>query len=278
MFSGQLTAFSNSGTSSNGSSFSKRRMSKKQTQTNFIQEFIDLGHMEKVTQSPTLGKHYYMPHRAVTKDTSTTTKLRVVFNASCRTTTGFSLNDTKMIGPQLQPDLYMALIRMRTYRFALTADVAKMYRQVRINPNQVDYQRIVWRNSPEDDVEDYRILTVTYGVASSSHFAIKAIQQATLDEEKNHPVPSNVIMNHFYTDDLLTGSYYEEELNRIRTDVSAILMKGGFSLREWSFNSSLVNFVPEDQRKVLPPLDFSDADGIRTLGHQRNLSAINQDY
>ncbi|XP_055856663.1 uncharacterized protein LOC129919682 [Episyrphus balteatus] len=236
---------------------------------NFIQEFIDLGHMEKVNHQAVPGKHYYMPHRAVFKETSTTTKLRVVFNASCRTTTGFSLNDTQMVGPQLQPELYLALIRMRTYRFAMSADVTKMYRQVRMHKEHIDYQRIVWRNSPKDDIEEYRILTVTYGVASSSHLAVKSLQQVALDEGQNSPAAANAIMNHFYMDDLLTGCHEEEDLQRLQVDVSTILAKGGFSLRKWSSNSALViNSLPDHHRELLQPLDLSDADGVRTLGLQ----------
>ena len=43
-----------------------------------------------------------MPHHCVLKDASTTTKLRVVFDASAKTTTGLSLNDCLMVGPKLQ--------------------------------------------------------------------------------------------------------------------------------------------------------------------------------
>ncbi|XP_025264167.1 uncharacterized protein LOC112637814 [Camponotus floridanus] len=45
----------------------------------FIQEYLQLGHMREVTSHlKSTHKNYYLPHHAVYKETSTTTKLRVV--------------------------------------------------------------------------------------------------------------------------------------------------------------------------------------------------------
>jgi len=49
---------------------------------------------------------FYMPHHAVLKETSSTTKLRVVFNGSENSSNGVSLNDILMIGPKVQDDLF----------------------------------------------------------------------------------------------------------------------------------------------------------------------------
>lgn len=51
--------------------------------TAVINEYLELGHMSKVTSSLN-SDAYYMPHHAVIKQSSTTTKLRVVFNASAK--------------------------------------------------------------------------------------------------------------------------------------------------------------------------------------------------
>ncbi|XP_036346961.1 uncharacterized protein LOC118756298 [Rhagoletis pomonella] len=68
----------------------------------FMDEYERLGHMS-IMENPNLGEpHYYIPHHCVLKPTSTTTKLRVVFDASCRTTTQISLNEIQMVGPTIQ--------------------------------------------------------------------------------------------------------------------------------------------------------------------------------
>lgn len=86
-----------------------------------------MGHMEEVTAEGEPGS-YYLPHHAVFKESSSTTKLRVVFNGSQKTSNGASLNDTLMIGPRLQDDLINIIIRCHKHKIAFTADIAKMYR------------------------------------------------------------------------------------------------------------------------------------------------------
>lgn len=73
---------------------------------------------------------YYLPHHCVLKETSVTTKRRVVYDVSSKTTSGISLNDALMVGLVLQQDLFLILLRFRRFKYVLTADIAKMYRQM----------------------------------------------------------------------------------------------------------------------------------------------------
>jgi hypothetical protein len=45
--------------------------------------------------------NFSMPHHGVLKETSSTTKLQVVFNGSEKSSNGVSLNDILMIGPKV---------------------------------------------------------------------------------------------------------------------------------------------------------------------------------
>ena len=102
----------------------------KQQYRDFIKEFVDMGHLEQAPQ--TFGLCYYLPHHRVFKD-STTTKLRVVFDASSESPEGNTLNDCLLLGPRLQDDVFDILNRFRLHHFALSSDVAKMYRQVALD-------------------------------------------------------------------------------------------------------------------------------------------------
>lgn len=67
----------------------------------FMREYERLGHMKVAAGQPKSGElTYYIPHHCVTK------KFRVVFDASCKTDRGISLNDVQMLGEKLQKDLY----------------------------------------------------------------------------------------------------------------------------------------------------------------------------
>lgn len=71
---------------------------------------------------------YFLPHHCVIREDSLTTKLCVVFDASMKTTTNYSLNDIMLKGWTVQPDLFDILCRFRTSQFVFIADIQKMFR------------------------------------------------------------------------------------------------------------------------------------------------------
>ncbi|GFS48753.1 integrase catalytic domain-containing protein [Trichonephila inaurata madagascariensis] len=110
----------------------------------FMQEYLTLGHMELVPKHDyAIREAYYLPHHAVLRDSSTTTKLRVVFDASAKSTTGHSLNDLLMVGPRVQRDVYPILLSFRTFQIAVCADLEKMFRQIKISSEDTNWQRIL---------------------------------------------------------------------------------------------------------------------------------------
>ena len=73
-----------------------------------MQEYTDMKHAEPV---PAVDLHkqssevFYLPMHTIRKNNSTTTKLRVVFDASAKSNTGVSLNDTLLVGPTVHSPL-----------------------------------------------------------------------------------------------------------------------------------------------------------------------------
>jgi len=81
----------------------------------FMKEYEELCHMEPVSSQQGMQPCYVLPHHAVFKETSTTTKTRVVFDGSAKTSNGLSLNDIIQVGPTVQQDLYSIVLRFRTH-------------------------------------------------------------------------------------------------------------------------------------------------------------------
>ncbi|XP_011859713.1 PREDICTED: uncharacterized protein LOC105557154 [Vollenhovia emeryi] len=78
----------------------------------FMEEYANLGHMTPISSSSHHGStSVFLPHHGVLREASSTTKLRVVFNGSARTTSGISLNDCLHAGPKLQLDLDAVILR-----------------------------------------------------------------------------------------------------------------------------------------------------------------------
>jgi len=101
----------------------------------FMKEYKDLEHMTKVKLCSNIKESYYLPHHTVWRENSVTTKLRVVFDASCKTTSGVSLNDVLLKGSCIQENLINLLTHFRKHRYAMTADTSKMYRRIWVAPN-----------------------------------------------------------------------------------------------------------------------------------------------
>uniref|UniRef100_A0A8D8X1H6 Uncharacterized protein n=1 Tax=Cacopsylla melanoneura TaxID=428564 RepID=A0A8D8X1H6_9HEMI len=111
--------------------------SNKQQYFDFMKENSDLGHMGKVSNTIDWTEnlpHFYLPHHSVIRESSTTTRLRVVFHGSAKSTNGNSMNNLLMVGPGLQESIFSLLIRFRKYKVVLKADCEKMYRQIWIHP------------------------------------------------------------------------------------------------------------------------------------------------
>ncbi|XP_073831861.1 uncharacterized protein [Musca autumnalis] len=141
----------------------------------FMRDYESFGHMSLVKNLNLHEPHYYIPHHCVLKPNSTSTKLRVVFDASCATSSDTSLNDILMVGPTIQEELFLLLLRFRLHRFALTADIVKMYRQVLVSPEDRKFQYILWRYSDKEEIKTYRLNTVTYGTSAAPFLAVRAL-------------------------------------------------------------------------------------------------------
>lgn len=208
----------------------------------FMTEYEDLGHMSPIPECEIKSSNpqFYLPHHPVFKESSSTTKVRVVFDASAKTNNGISLNDKLKCGPVLQDDLLSILIRFRQHYCVIGADVEKMYRRVLVSEQQRDLQRIIWRKSPDEELTHYRLNTVTYGMTSASYLAIRCLIEAANEESQTFPEACRVIKRDFYVDDLLSGAPSISEAIQLKNEIAHILQKRGFLLRQWVSNKAEV--------------------------------------
>lgn len=231
----------------------------------FMQEYLALGHMREVPKNEYNAGKYYIPHQPVIREDSLTTKLRVVFDASCKTNSNVSLNDTMHVGPKLQQDLSQILLRWRKHRYVMSADIEKMYRAIKMHPDDQQFQRILWRFDSNHQIREYELTTVTYGTKAAPFLAIRTLKQLAEDVEKNYPLAAKIINDDFYVDDVLTGANTIEEAEEIQRELLQVMESAGFNLRKWSGNSrtilerlpqnlvthSLIDMVQDEPKKSL---------------------------
>ena len=194
---------------------------------------------------------------AVVKESSSTTKLRVVFDASATSSSGHSLSDTLLVVPTLYHNLTDILLQFRSYPVAISADISKMYRAVELSPPDRDLHRFVWRPDQKSELQDYCMTRVTFRIAASPYAAVQALQQSASDFGKDYPLAKDHVANLFYVDDCLAGADTPQEAVELQQQLRELLLQGGFDLRKWRSSSSTVmqaiptNFHKPSQQKTL---------------------------
>lgn len=229
----------------------------------FMREYENLGHMslvERVKLHP--EKFNYIPHHAV--KTTDNKKFRVVFDGSCKTTNGKSLNDILLVGQKLQHDLADQVMRFRRNKIAIVADVAKMFRQVCVDPKDWNLQCILWRESPACPVRTYNLKVVTYGLASSGHCAVRAMIQCARDQRTTYPHAAGIVESCMYMDDLLAGADSIDEGKTLSQEIDEVLRAGGFELRHWASNSHEIEQLMEGNSERI--IELGEVDETRVLG------------
>ncbi|XP_058817840.1 uncharacterized protein LOC131681145 [Topomyia yanbarensis] len=247
----------------------------KQQYSEFMSEYEDLGHCKEINEfndPPHISK-WYLPHHAVIRPSNTTTKCRVVFDASAKVF-GLSLNDVMKIGTIIQSDLQSIILRFREPRYVLTTDIAKMYRQIVVDDCHTPLQRIFWRKDSSSVVRVLELTTVTYGTASAPFLATRALKQLSIDERDKFPMAADIVDKNFYVDNGLFGYDDLSQARDAQNQLIHLLKAGGFHLHKWSSNSlELLETIPEADREQLVSFEESGANEvIKMLGLMWNPS------
>ena len=233
-----------------------------------VDEYFESGHAEVVPETD-LNKPphsvFYLPMHAVRKSSSTTTKIRAVFDASAKTSSGKSLNDTLLIGPTVHSSLVNVLLRFRLHCVALVADVSRMYRAIALTSADKDF---VWRNSPSDTLMDCRMTCLTFGVSASSFVANMCVKQNAHDLSMEFPLATQAVEDSFYVDDGLTGANSVQEAIELRSQLQSLFAKGGFLLRKWNSSElEVLQSIDSELREQKSSHLISDPDDYaKTLG------------
>lgn len=231
----------------------------------FLNEYAQLKHMIQVPDNDPEPDHvFYLPHHGVIKETSVTTKLRVVFNGSCQVTAGKNINELLLTGPKLQRDIFDVLLWIRQFKYIFSSDVEKMYRQIKVHENDWKFQRIVWNN--HGHIDKYELTTVTYGLSCAPYLALKCMMQLITDEGDKFPLAVDSLTKGRYVDDIFGGADSIPEAQVQAKQVLDICKAGGFPLRKWNSNQpTILQEIPSEYHASTPSVCIEDAT-IHALG------------
>ena len=210
--------------------------------------------IERVEEGGKADRVHYIPHLAVIRKEASTTKLRVVYDASAKSgKESASLNDCLHKGPSLTPLLFDILLRFREKRVALIGDILKAFLNIEVDKEDRDFLRFLWLDGvsdPSSEIVVYRFCRVVFGL-NASPFLLNATLRHHISKFKNEdPEFVRRMIESFYVDDLVTGedntakafTLYEKSKNR--------LASGGFKLRKWMTNDkALKDLIEQDENR-----------------------------
>lgn len=213
------------------------------------------------------GIVHYLPHHGVVRTDKTTTKLRVVYDASSKTS-GPSLNECLYKGPKFQQLILDLLIRFRAYRFALIADVEKAFLMIAIDEKDRDVLRFLWvddATKEKPEIRAYRYTRVVFGV-SSSPFLLNATVKYHLESFRDsHKAVVKKLLESTYVDDVITGADSIDEAFELYTQAKEIFRKGGFNLRKFVSNCLPLKTRIDAAEQLLDSTE-SEREEVKVLG------------
>ncbi|GBM64742.1 hypothetical protein AVEN_129111-1 [Araneus ventricosus] len=202
-----------------------------------------------------------MPHHGVFKPDNTSTKLRVVFNAPSPTTTGKSLNDGLLSG-EINEDVFNIMLRFRKHQIVLIADIRQMFLQM--FPPQTDLLRILCETKEEEEPVAYRLKTVTYGTKCALFLATRVLRQLTMDEVKNFPLASEVVLSDVYMVDIVTGFQDLGTAVVLKDQLINLFNTCGMVLHKWNSNSRELLDLKNENLEI--SFNQKEDSTIKTLG------------
>ncbi|XP_050517463.1 uncharacterized protein LOC126892072 [Diabrotica virgifera virgifera] len=213
-------------------------------------EWLNEGVIEIVNNPEENNCVHYLPHRPVIKNTSGTTKIRPVFDASSHKQGRPSLNQCLEVGPNLIELIPSVLLRFRQQKIDVVSNIRNAFHQISVHSKDRDFLRFLWVNNEGKEFV-FRHKRVVFGVncspfllgATIEFHLIKALKKCCNDM----PYSKNAIerlMIGFYVDNCVTSVTDENELRKFVSEATAIMEEAKMDLRGWESSGSTKTVVP----------------------------------
>ena len=191
---------------------------------------VDAGHENS-------NQVHYLPHLPVIRLRRSTTKVRIVYDGSTKTSEScLSLNDCLQKGLNLIPKLFDVLICFCNYPIAVIADTEKAFLMIGITEIDRDMLRLLWFSNPFDLKSKVRHLWfahLIFGLKPSPAILGNIISHHCKKFKAEYPDLVQKLDQSLYVDDFISGADTAEKAFELYQSAIKVMSAGGFNLRKW---------------------------------------------
>ncbi|GFW82367.1 integrase catalytic domain-containing protein [Trichonephila clavipes] len=208
-----------------------------------LKEYESQGIIERVleTEKPTDRAVFYLPHQAVFRQESLTTKMRIVFDASSHEDGQPSLNDCIWSGENLNPNIFHLIISFRLNTIAITADIERAFLQISLRDEDRDAVRFLFPDIRSNQTDPYkfqvyRFKRVMFGVNVSPFLLSATIKHHIENYCEQYPAATEMLDTCLYVDDVISGADDISQALKVSKDAETIMKNASMKLRKWNSN------------------------------------------
>ncbi|UYV61846.1 hypothetical protein LAZ67_1006840 [Cordylochernes scorpioides] len=233
-----------------------------------FQEWLAEGVIEKVSLEDLNRNCHYLPHHPVVKANSNTTKIRPVFDASCKDKGNLSLNDCLASGPNVIEQIPAILLKFREKAIGVIADIRKAFLQIEVKEEDRDYLRFLWWKS-NHQIQVFRHKRVVFGVTCSPYLLGAVILHHLKGVSSEFGALPQKLMECLYIDNCVTSVDTEAELVDLVEKSTEIFAKAKMDLRMWQFGP--IHRVKEVYSRLPPSVDIERSEEASVLSMKWDL-------
>ena len=184
---------------------------------------------------------YTIPWDVSFKASSVSTPTRTVYDASAKTSTGFSLNDLLATGIPDLVRLVELVLEWQVGPVAMVGDVSQFYPTIGLHEDSWPFQKIVLREdlNPNGKLIKAVIVSCIFGVCSSGGQCEEVVRMIAESVKDEFPEVSKLLIQRRYVDDL--GKSIKDKLSarKLIEDTEHVLKSIGMEIKGWSISGEL---------------------------------------
>ena len=193
-------------------------------------------------------------------------KGRLVVNGA-RRFHGESLNDFLEPGANVMNDLSELLLRIRSHKYVVCCDLANMFLNIKVAPEDRQYLRLFYRSDPTEELKVYQFTVHAFGLSSSPCVAMSIVRAHAKKHGDKWPIAEKAIRLHSLVDDIWLMSDDKREVERGMQEVIEVMKEMGISVHKWGSNCpELLKEIPVERRAREIRVSDEDGTAIKALG------------